>query len=320
MGRSPRGGISLIELLVVIAILAVLLALLLPAVQRVREAAARLSCQNNLKQLGLAAHGYHDATGHFPPGGKNGCETPTHPDIIDPCGADPVFTYHTAPYTFPAGGVVNRRTEWSWPYFLLPHLEQEAVYQLTSHTAVRRSVVKAFHCPSRRAAQLYNGHAKIDYAGNAGNGLGEANTSGVIFRTGADGPTRIADVTDGTGNTALFGEKRMKLDKFGLSYDDNEPAYSPGWDSEIARAAVTDRDTTAALGRLSWGPNPDIRATDPVVFPDPLSGLCQFGSSHPGGCNFVRCDGSVRLVRFDSDRVQFRRFCTKADGQVQADD
>jgi hypothetical protein len=126
----------------------------------------------------------------------------------------------------------------------------------------------------------------------------------------------MADILDGTGNTALFGEKRMKLDKFGVSYDDNESAFAPGWDSEIVRAAMADADIPAEAGVVSWGPSPDVRTTDPAVFPDPNSGLVQFGSSHSNGCYFVLCDGSVRVIRFNPDRTQFRRFCTKDVGQV----
>ncbi len=311
-----RSAFTLIELLVVIAIIAVLIGLLLPAVQKVREAAARMQCSNNLKQLGLAAHNYHDTLGHFPGGGKNGCEAPVHPNVVANC-TDPNAGQWSAPYTVPTSNLNIRRQEWSWAYFMLPYIEQNNVYQTANDTTVRRAVVKTFYCPSRRAAQLYNNNAKIDYAANAGQSLGDANTSGVIFRTGAGGRVRMTDITDGTSNTALFGEKRMKLDKFGQSYDDNESAFSPGWDSEIARAAVADTDTNGTAGRpLSWGPNQDIRVTNPGIFSDPESGLNQFGSSHASGCQFVLCDGSVRGVRFNPDRVIFRRFCTKADGQV----
>ena len=322
MGRYSRTGFTLVELLVVIAIIAILLGLLLPAVQKVRAAAARMQCSNNLMQLGLAAHNYHDATGGFPTAGKNGCEDPVHPTIASACAADPDHPRWTSPYTVPTSTLSLRRQEWSWAYHLLPFIEQDNLHRTPSgnDTLVRRSVVKAFHCPARRPAQLYANNAKIDYAGNAGGSLADANTSGVIFRTGAGDGVRLTAIADGASNTALFGEKRMKLDRFGASYDDNESAFSPGWDSEIARAAVTDADTTSARNALSWGPNPDVRVTDPKVFTDPNGGLRQFGSSHPGGCLFVLCDGSVRGVRYNPDRTLFRRLCTRSDGQVVGGD
>ncbi|MCU0704453.1 MAG: DUF1559 domain-containing protein [Fimbriiglobus sp.] len=321
---SRRRAFTLVELLVVIAIIAILIGLLLPAVQKVREAAARMQCSNHLKQLGLAAHNYHITHGHFPTAGKNGCETPIHPNVGALCAAydpnNPNGAPANTPYTVPTSDLNLRRQEWSWAYFLLPYIEQENVYRNANDAIVHRSVIKIFHCPTRRSAQLYSNNNKIDYAANSGSGLGDATTTGVIFRTGAAGPVRLTDIVDGTSNTALFGEKRMKRDRFGLSYDDNESAFSPGWDSEIARAAVTDADTTSALNNLNWGPNPDIRITNPGLFPDPNSGLNQFGSSHPGGCLFVLCDGSVRGVRFNPDRNIFRRFCTRADGQTISGD
>ena len=286
-----RSGFTLIELLVVIAIIAILIGLLLPAVQKVREAAARTQCSNNLKQIALAFHSYHDVLGKFPDGGKN--------------EADPPVT-GSANCCAPLAG---SRVEWSWTYYILPYIEQDNAFRATAANTVRQHVVKTYYCPSRRAAGRYPTVAKVDYAGCAG--TAGAGTNGVLVRQGM-AAVRMASLTDGTSNTAMLGEKRMKLDKFGVSYDDNESFVSPGWDSEIERRAVRDLDRPTT----DRGPSRDIRVTDPAIFTDPNSGLSQFGSSHPSGCNMALADGSVRSIRFNPDPETFRRLCVRNDGLV----
>jgi prepilin-type N-terminal cleavage/methylation domain-containing protein/prepilin-type processing-associated H-X9-DG protein len=313
--RCPRRGFTLIELLVVIAIIAILIGLLLPAVQKVREAAARMQCSNNLKQIGLAMHNYHDALGTLPSAGKDGCDAPVHPNIASNCSTNPDYTHHTTPYIHP-GAAPQNRVEWGWTYHILPFIEQDPLFKTTNHTTARRTPVKTYFCPSRRQPVAFGNEAKGDYAGNSGSSNAAGNNTGTIERTGL-GTIRLTDITDGTSNTILAGEKRMKLDKFNLSYDDNESYYSAGWDSETVRAAVTDLDDASRpSAQRTWGPSPDIRVTDPALFSDVNSGLAQFGSSHSSGCNMVLADGSVRHIRFNPDRTQFRRLCTRADGAV----
>src|SRR5262245_9072808 len=209
-GHRLRRGFTLIELLVVIAILAVLLGLLLPAVQKVRAAAARMQCANNLKQVGLAFHSYHDTVGRLPHGGV---QVP-----IDGSQAD-------VTQTTPEG----RAESWSGADSILPDLEQESLYNNANPTLVRSTPVKTYYCPARRPVQAYNGLAKIDFAGNAG--TSDTGANGVVMRTDL-GAIRLADIPDGINCTVLVGEKRLNASALGQSADDDESYCTAGWNGD----------------------------------------------------------------------------------------
>jgi prepilin-type N-terminal cleavage/methylation domain-containing protein/prepilin-type processing-associated H-X9-DG protein len=276
--RVTRRAITLIEVLVTIAIIAVLIGLLLPAVQKVREAASRTRCQNHLKQLGLAFHHHHGTTGRFPRGGTN---------VFPLFGADPNLT---TPQT--------RQTQWSWTYFLLPFLEQQTLYQDSDSTLLRTTPVPIFYCPSRRAVALYGGYAKSDYSGNAGHSLIGAN--GVVMQTLPNQMgIRMSEITDGTSNTLLAGERRMNTARFGINADDNESYLTSGWngDCEGYRKAYD-------------VPQPDYH--NPY---DPTASHV-FGSSHPGVFNVVFCDGNVRTIRYTVSLTTWQRVCVRNDNEI----
>src|SRR5215468_3633015 len=151
LSRRSRSAFTLIELLVVIAIIAILIGLLLPAVQKVREAAARTQCENNLKQIGLAFHNYHDVYQVFPNAGSDGPNGGTPPTSQPCCNA-------------------STRVGWTWLFHITPFIEQENIYKLSSDTSVGQSVIKIYYCPSRRQPTAYGSGAtaRSDYAGNGG--------------------------------------------------------------------------------------------------------------------------------------------------------
>jgi prepilin-type N-terminal cleavage/methylation domain-containing protein len=309
--RSQRPGLTLSELLMVIAVIAILMGLLLPAVQRIRETSNRITCANNLKQIGLAFHHFHDTVGYLPDGGKNQCDPPYHP-LMPPAlrarcdRASLQFGALTGPY-MPPGPPEVRRSEWSWPYQILPYLEQNDLYRNPDDGIFARTPLKFYLCPSRRPVKLYANHAAIDYAGCAGSD----GTNGMVIRMGA-GPIGLESVTDGLSSTLMVGEKRLKLDQLGTSCDDKAGWASPGWSTEIYRRAARDLDRPTT----DRGPSPDIRTTNPRWFPQPNIGLEQFGSSHPLGINAVMGDGAVRFVRFNPNPVAFLRYCVRNDGDT----
>ena len=279
----------------VIAIIAILIGLLLPAVQKVRAAAARAQCQNNLKQIGLAMQNHHDTIGALPGGGTSW---------------NTAFSYNGA-----GSPLTGNQQDAGWGFKILPFLEQESLWRGGGATTVAdckikviSTPVKVFFCPARRAPQAapatacwysdpdINGksfqHGLCDYA--AGN---LDNTGAIPF--GTVGLTLLA-IKDGTSNTLLVGDKRLNLQNLGQYQSDDNEGYTSGWDHDTFR-------------RTSSPPLPDFSANGG-------DGAQRFGSSHTGGIQIVLCDGSVRNVSYSVSAPTFSALGTRDNGDIAGTD
>lgn len=302
---SRRRGFTLIELLVVIAIIAILIALLLPAVQQAREAARRSQCQNNLKQLALALHNYHDTHRVLPPG------------LVD----DPNDTSGVDGYG------------WAWGTMILPYIEQAPLYDkinpgtntvtdvLVNDLSSLQTPLAAFKCPSAVDPEL-NTHwifndgsndqnlAVANYAANTG----WAYTSGTsIDRGGAffrNSAITLTEIFDGTSNTLFIGEKTLLHPRSQNVLGGSVWAASNRTDRMGTAGQNTDH-VGCVLGGVhqSHGINGDPVASglDPAFTP-----MC-FVSQHTGGSHFAMCDGSVRFISENVDQVNLMRWLAQRD-------
>lgn len=319
--KTCRNGFTLVELLVVIAIIGVLVALLLPAVQSAREAARRMQCSNHLKQIGLAAHNFHDQQGGLPPSYLTGSAT---------CS--------------------------TWYILILPYIEQQNFYTQWDirrqegyhHTpaGTRQTQIPIYYCPSRRPprhlslagqdvnAGVDNPGALGDYANSNhhSTSVGDPNTGAAFSCYGATAPgwgcgmgamtratfssgippsmtdpadstligmwrptTTFASITDGTSNTFLIGEKHVPKGKFGDGAAGDNSIYNSGASGPYSRVA---------------GPAHPIAQNirEPFNY--------QFGSYHPGVCNFVFCDGRVQAVSASTSGSILQMLTLRDDGEV----
>jgi prepilin-type N-terminal cleavage/methylation domain-containing protein/prepilin-type processing-associated H-X9-DG protein len=297
--RRDRRGFTLIELLVVIAIIAILIGLLLPAVQKVREAAARAKCQNNLKQIGLALHNYHDAYGKFPPGEVS---------------------------TNGASGQGN----WAWSALILPYVEQSALFTLvnpilgttmpsaTSTTDPRTpgvlTSVPIMICPSDLGGPInaYLGnYAKSNYPITKSIAAASYNDVTGVYNFFTQ--THITDVTDGTSNTLLCSERAappfpgtfLSLGAIWAGRIGTNCSYSFD-EGQINASIPTALLNSAGACCISAGAN------DPHDFRGSAS------SFHTNGINTVFCDGSVKFIQQTIDPTIYNNLYYKDDGAVIA--
>jgi prepilin-type N-terminal cleavage/methylation domain-containing protein len=299
-------GFTLIELLVVLAIIALLIGLLLPAVQKVREAAARSQCQNNLKQLGLALHNYHDAHRSLPPG------------------------YHASgPYI---DGANDTTPGWGWATYILPYLEQGNLSnQFNLSQPVQnfpgiQTMLKLYLCPSdiypttpfvvpNAFGAPVARAAPCSYAaccGNDASDTADPTGNGVFYR---NSQTRLTDITDGTSQTILIGERAC--------------ANSVGvWAGAISGGIVLRGPFNANPG-TSTAPSPCLVLAHCHLINtqnDFDGGLDDFSSKHFGGAHFLFGDGAVHFIRsissdnpdgsYSQDSLIFQGMGTRSGGEV----
>jgi prepilin-type N-terminal cleavage/methylation domain-containing protein/prepilin-type processing-associated H-X9-DG protein len=334
MASSQRRAFTLIELLVVIAIIGILIALLLPAVQKIREAAARMQCTNNLKQIGLAVHNYHDSFNFVPPGYIDGNANPT-----------------STPDNDVGPG-------WGWAALLLPYVEQQNLFNqinlkqgivVGSNAAAAQTPLKIYQCPSDPYQQNFpvydstfstpfatvahsnyvgcNGWEEcFNNAGGAGQGGGNDGLTGGLGQSGdglfyRNSRYRLTDVTDGLSNTIIIGERSGNHSPStwtGAVTGGRCPAWMasqpPSPYSPPPGPAYDNADFDEAFVLAHCNATHLPSADFPIFDPD------TFYSMHTGkGANFLFGDGSVHFLGSSINPITYQYLATIAGGEVAND-
>jgi prepilin-type N-terminal cleavage/methylation domain-containing protein len=321
-----RKGFTLIELLVVIAIIAVLIGLLLPAVQKVRDAAARLRCLNNLKQIGLALHTYHDAKHAFPPGYITGVSRAS----LDP--RELLLLTITGLWDFPppATNPEPQAPGWGWAALLLPYVEQDNLartidfglpVEAPSLWRPRKEVVRLYVCPSDRntgeftvidiigRTPRHTGEIAVaatnSYAANYG-GLGLVNTdpdggNGVFYR---NSKTRVQDITDGSSHTFAIGERAALLTQTPWAgvMTGGTTQTTPGAPVFTAYRGLW---PSMVMARIGFKP-----------LNSPYAEPVDFFSPHREMVYFAFADGSAHAVSTSTDPTVLQALATRAGGET----
>lgn len=342
MSKRVKRGFTLIELLVVIAIIAILIALLLPAVQQAREAARRAQCKNNLKQIGLAIHNYHEVGGAFPAGVIN------------------------AAWTVPPSNQL------AWSTLILPHLDQGPLYKkfvtefpLVTNTVVAPNaplaaeILTAYRCPSDTGPDQIAGinvplYGTSNYVGNYGVGspsdalaCNSANTANPDYCQGIFGQNtkvRFRDIKDGASNVFFVGERKMGRTCGMFSATSGVSAnpsitLAPHAGNFCTVWAGIDSDLEFAMIVGSVSPGVPVKATYPGQTPDLMPGITikinsktdgpnsssgavlaqddttfGFNSYHTGGAHFLLGDGTVKFITENIDEVTYQSVALRSDG------
>jgi prepilin-type N-terminal cleavage/methylation domain-containing protein/prepilin-type processing-associated H-X9-DG protein len=340
LARVRRAAFTLIELLVVIAIIGILIALLLPAVQKVRDAANRTKCANNMRQIGLMMHNYQDVNGSFPPGVQNPAERPTN-QPPKPVGHHPW---------------------WSWMALTMQYYEQDNLYRQADDWAQNvqywpwgnpigknpnpalGTVVQVWKCPGDARTTFstwvkegswtllmaftgYLGVSGIQDGDKDANGFGAP--QGILFLMSK---IRIGMVTDGLSNTLLVGERPPSTDLVwgwwfaGAGYSGPPVKYADGMPSSTYTQKGTGDVFLGARELDYWNKMKAMWPNDPGCKVDPKLGLqpgdvnnncdqAHFWSFHVGGANFLLADGSVRLLAYSQDNI-LPALCTREGGET----
>jgi prepilin-type N-terminal cleavage/methylation domain-containing protein len=319
-------GFTLVELLVVIAIIGILVALLLPAIQAAREAARRTQCSNNLKQIGVAMHNYHDTFKILPPGFTNDYGLAKN--------------YRSQAYSH-HGGLGRYYASWAWSAYIAPFMELSAQHEILDVNGtwgaqsllrpesqeVVSSPVAAFRCPSdterdlNRAGGEYrpadtNGTryyvATSNYAGVCDHNSPnidnfQRNCQGVFF---VDSDIRFTDVTDGTSSVLMVGERCRERQHARCNRMQNCGAALVYVIATSNQQSHRNRGNCAAVGSVANGLNWDSNQACDNLWDAKSS----FHSLHPGGVQFVLVDGSTHFISDDVDITTIRRLGDRRDG------